>query len=98
MRLCPARRRTVAGTDRGTPVDAQMNAYGLIWRESGNVLSSGGTYYNPLLLKDAWALAWNEQPHMLDVQTDGLADVFICYAEYAVCEWFDSSGVSLNVT
>ena len=57
-----------------------------------------GTVLNPLLLKDAWALAWNEKPHLLDVQTDGLTEVFIAYAEYGVCEWFDSSGVSLNIS
>ena len=82
----------------GSAVNAQMNAYGLVWRESGNVVNSGGTYYNPLLLKDAWALAWNEKPHLLDVQLDGLTENFIAVTEFGVCEWFDSSGVSLNIT
>jgi hypothetical protein len=82
----------------GAAVNAQMNAYGLIWRESGKVALSGATRYNPLILKDAWALAWNDKPHLLDVQTDGLTEVFIAYAEFGVCEWFDSSGVSLNIT
>jgi hypothetical protein len=82
----------------GAAINAQMNAYGLVWRESGNVYSNGTVRFNPLLLKDAWALAWNEKPHLLDVQTDGLTEVFIAYAEYGVCEWFDSSGVSLNIS
>jgi len=77
----------------GSEVNAQMNAYGLIWRESGLITPNLGSYYNPLLLKDAWALAWNEKPHILDVQMDGIVENWICYTEYGVCEWFDSSGV-----
>jgi len=53
---------------------------------------------NPLLLKDAWAIAWNEKPHLLDVQVDGLVDFYIGYAEVGFCEWFDSSGVALITT
>lgn len=82
----------------GAAVNAQMNAYGLVWRESGSVYSSGGSYYNPLLLKDAWALCWNEKPHILDVQQDGLTENFIAYTEFGVTEWFDSSGVALITT
>lgn len=77
----------------GAAVNAKLNAYGLIWRESGLITPNLGSYYNPLLLKDAWALAWNEKPHILDVQMDGIVENWICYAEYAVAEWFDSSGV-----
>lgn len=82
----------------GAAVNAKLNAYGLVWRESGNVLSSLGSYYNPLLLKDAWALAWNEKPHILDVQYDGLSENYIAVTEFGVCEWFDSSGVALVTT
>jgi hypothetical protein len=82
----------------GSAVNLQMNAYGLVWRESGNVLNSGGSYYNPLLLKDAWALAWNEKPHILDEQIDGLGVALVSYAEFGVAEWFDSSGVALVIT
>ena len=82
----------------GAAVNLQMNAYGLVWRESGNVLNSGGSYYNPLLLKDAWALGWNEKPHILDEQVDGLGFALISYAEFGVCEYFDSSGVALITT
>jgi hypothetical protein len=81
----------------GSAVTGRMNAYGVIWRESGNVKDSAGTIYNPLLLKDAWALAWNEKPHILDTQFDGLSENFIVVTEYGVCEWFDSSIVSLNI-
>lgn len=82
----------------GSAVNLQMNAYSTMWRESGNVLFSAGTYYNPLLLKDGWALAFNEKPHVLDVQFDGITENYIALAEFGVCEWFDSSVVSLNVT
>lgn len=82
----------------GAAVNAKLNAYGLVWRESGNVLFSAGSYYNPLLLKDAWALAYNEKPHLLDVQFDGLSENFIAVTEFGVCEWFDTSGVALITT
>ena len=82
----------------GAAVNAKMNAYGLEWRESGKVLNSLGSKYNPLLLKEAWALAWNEKPHILDVQIDGLTENFIGYAEYGVAEWFDAFGVALITT
>lgn len=82
----------------GAAVNAEMNAYGLVWRESGLVLSNLGSYYNPLLLKDAWALCWNEKPHILDVQIDGLTENFIGYAEFGAAEWFDASGVALVTT
>ena len=82
----------------GAAVNAKLNAYGLVWRESGNVLNNLGTKYNPLLLKDAWALAWNEKPHIMDVQYDGVTENFIAVTEFGVAEWFDSSGVSLNIT
>jgi hypothetical protein len=82
----------------GAAVNAKMNAYGLIWRESGNVALNAASYYNPLLLKDAWALAWNEKPHILDVQYDGITENYIAVTEYGVCEWFDSSGVCLVTT
>ena len=82
----------------GAAVNAEMNAYGLIWRESGKIVANAGSYYNPLLLKDAWALAWNEKPHILDVQMDGIVENYIAYAEYGVAEWFDSSGHALITT
>ena len=82
----------------GAAVNAQMNAYNTIWRESGSVSTNLGNYYNPLLLKDAWALAWNEKPHILDVQVGGLVDNYIAYTEFGWAEWFDSSGQVLITT
>jgi hypothetical protein len=82
----------------GAAVNAKLNAYGLVWRESASVLSSAGSYYNPLLLKDGWALAWNEKPHILDEQPDGLVINLIGYAECGWAEWFDTSGVALVTT
>jgi len=82
----------------GSAVDLKMNAYGLVWRESGNVLFNAGSYYNPLLLKDAWVIGWNEKPHFLDVQWDGLSENYIAYEEFGVAEYFDTSGVALVTT
>jgi hypothetical protein len=52
----------------------------------------------PLILKDAWFLAYNETPHPLADQVDGLTDTFIVVAEYATFEEFDSSGVVFALT
>lgn len=82
----------------GAAVNMKLNAYNLIWRESGSVLNSAGSYYHPLLLKDAWAMAWNEKPHVLDTQFDGLSESYIGYCEVGFAEWFDSSGVALITT
>lgn len=70
------------------------STYGIQLRESGLVQTSGGTTaYCPLILPDAFALAFNEQPHILDVQRDGLLDRYVVYTEYGASEWFDTSGV-----
>ena len=82
----------------GAAVTGTLNAYGVMWRESGLVFVSAGTAYMPLILKDAFALAFNEKPNIMDVQFDGLTENFIAVTGYGTCEWFDSSGVSLNVT
>ena len=82
----------------GAAVNAKLNAYGLVWRESGLVYDNAGVTYNPLLLKDGWALAFNEEPHILDVQFDGITENFIAVEEHGVCEWFDSSVVSMNIS
>ena len=82
----------------GSAVNLKMNAYGLVWRESGNVFTNGASFFNPLLLKDAWVLGWNEKPHFLDVQWDGLSENYIAYEEFGVAEYFDSSGVALVTT
>jgi len=82
----------------GAAVNAKLNAYGLVWRESGSVYNNGTNYFNPLLLKDGWALAWNEKPHLLEVQPDGLVDFYIGYAEVGWAEWFDSSVVACLTT
>jgi hypothetical protein len=82
----------------GSAVNLKMNAYGLVWRESGNVFTNGASFFNPLLLKDAWVIGWNEKPHFLDVQWDGLTENYIAYEEFGVAEYFDSSGVALVTT
>jgi hypothetical protein len=76
-----------------------VDAYGIKWDVSGLVYTVGGvTAYCPLILKDAWFLAYNETPHPLADQVDGLTDAFIVVAEYATFEEFDSSGVVFALT
>lgn len=79
----------------GSPV----NAYGIKWDVSGLVSTvAGTTAYCPLIIKDAWFIAFNETPHPLADQVDGLTDSFIIVAEYATNELFDSSGVVFALT
>jgi hypothetical protein len=76
-----------------------VDAYGIKWDVSGLVYTVGGvTAYCPLILKDAFFLAYNETPHPLADQVDGLTDSFIVVAEYATFEEFDSSGVVFALT
>jgi len=83
---------------QGSAVSGQLvSAYGANLEESGLVYNTGagGTATQPLFIKDAWALGYNEKPHLLDPQTDGLVSRFLGYLEAGVSEWFDSSGVGL---
>lgn len=89
----------IRGTE-GSAVSGKLAGFGIRFRRSGLVYLSGGvTYCNPLILEDAFALAWNIKPRMKDAQMqDGILERFIAQTEYAALEWFDSSGVSLNIT
>jgi len=83
----------------GSATSGQLvTTYGANIEESGLVKSSGGVKYNPLFIQDAWALGWNQKPKMLESQMDGLVMRFICYTEFGVAEWFDSSIVSVNIS
>lgn len=85
----------VGAAATGKPV----NAYGISWDVSGLVSTvAGTTAYCPLIIKDAWFIAFNETPHPLTDQVDGLTDSFIIVGEYATNEQFDSSGVVYALT
>lgn len=74
------------------------NAYGVQVKESGLVYNPAGTAYQPLLEKMAWVLAWNQKPTVLSVQEYLLETRLVAWCEYAVGEFFDQYGVSLNTT
>ena len=83
----------------GSATSGQLvTTYGANIEESGLVKNSGGVKYNPLFIKDAWCLGWNQKPKMLESQMDGLVMRFLCYTEFGVAEWFDSSIVSVNIS
>lgn len=75
-----------------------VDAFGVEWRESGLVYVNAGTAYNPLLDKNAWVLAWNEKPHILEAQPYQLNVRLIAYSEYAVKEMWTQYLVSINTT
>lgn len=88
----------IRGSAGSAPSGQMVNAYGISFAESGNVLSSAGSYYNALILPDAWAIGYNIKPSAMPEQVDGIVTRMIFRAEYGVCEWFDSSGVKLVTT
>lgn len=98
MAIAAAKEYQIRGS-AGSAVSGQLvTTYGITIEESGNVYSSAGSAYNPLLLKDAWAIGYNRTPSALPEQQDGIITRLIFRAEYGVCEWFDSSGVTLITT
>lgn len=83
----------------GTAVSGQLaTSFGIKIEESGSVYQNAGHTYCPLILKDAWAIGYNIMPSDLPDQQDGLHTRFIHRAEYACGEWFDSSGVVLDIS
>lgn len=83
----------------GTAVSGQLaTSFGIKIEESGSVYQSAGHTYCPLILQDAFAIGYNIMPSDLPEQQDGLHTRFIHRAEYACGEWFDSSGVVLDIS
>lgn len=88
----------IRGSAGSAPSGQMVNAYGISFAESGLVDATGGSYSNALILPDAWAIVYNIKPSPLPEQDDGIVTRIIFRAEYAVAEWFDSSGVKLVTT
>lgn len=88
----------IRGTAGSATSGSLVTTYGANIEESGLVKNSGGVKYNPLFIQDAWCLGWNQKPKMLESQMDGLVMRFLCYTEFGVAEWFDSSIVSVNIS
>lgn len=93
-----AKEYQIRGSAGTAPSGQLVTTYGIKVAESGNVYSAAGTAYNPLILKDAFALGYNIKPSAMQDQQDGIVTRIIFRAEYGYCLWFDSSGVSLNTT
>ena len=83
----------IRGSAGSAPSGQMVNAYGISFAETGNI--TGPSYNNALILPDALAIGYNIKPAFLPEQPDGIVTRFLCRAEYAVVEWFDSSGVKL---
>lgn len=88
----------IRGTAGSATSGSLVTTYGANIEESGLVKNTAGVKYNPLFIQDAWALGWNQKPKMLEPQMDGLVMRFLCYTEFGVAEWFDSSIVSVNIS
>ena len=59
---------------------------------------NGANKFNVLCTKDAFGIGYNITPSALPEQQDGLHTRMIYRAEYACGEWFDSSGVVLDIS
>lgn len=88
----------IRGSAGSAPSGQMVNAYGISFAETGNIVSDSGTYNNALILPDAFAIGYNIKPSALSDQQDGFVTRFLFRTEYAVVEWFDSSGVKLPTT
>ena len=88
----------IRGNAGAAATGSPVNTYGIKWDATGLVYQTGGAAYCPLMLKDALYIAYNETPHPLADQVDGLTDVFIVVGEYATGKEFDSSGVAFVLT
>ena len=93
-----AREYRIRGSVGSAVSGGLVTTYGLQVRESGNVLSSAGTYYNALITKDAWGIGYNIKPSPLPEQQDGIVTRIIFRAEYGVLEQFTECGVGLLTT
>ena len=82
---------------QGAAVSGELvTTYGIKTVDSSLVYNTGGTAYQPLMLPDAWALAYNRKPSFEEPQKDGFDWFLMAAMEYAVAELFDSSIVTAN--
>ena len=95
LRIPGVREYQIRGSQGSAATGEAALAYNIKCRESGLVYQSGGVAYQPLLLKDAWAIGYNIEPSTMDPELDGMALTVIGRMEYGVAEWFDSSVVVL---
>lgn len=98
LQISALREYQIRGNQGAAVGGSLVTTYGANIEETGKVSVSAGTYYMPLMLKDAWAIGWNQKPKMLSVQEDGLVVRYTAYTSFGVAEWFDSSIVSCNIT
>lgn len=106
FRLHPKQQRYLYGIDAitaanvrgsGTPnvTGILVEAWGINLGITGNIVSSGGTFHNPLFLKGAFARAYNAEPQIIKEQWNGLAMLIIGFCEYGMVEIYDNFATDL---
>lgn len=98
LKIASVREYQIRGNEGSAASGRAVNTYNIRMRESGLVYNPAGTAYQPLLLKDAWAIAHNIPAEMLEPERDGLALTVLIQTEYGYAEWFDSSIICLSNT
>lgn len=73
-----------------------FKALGLEYIVSGNLATSAGAICNPMFVKSAFAISWNERPTVMEQEFE-LQNRIIAYANYGVAtKWEDRAGVLLT--
>lgn len=75
-----------------------VEAWGIDLGISGNIVSSGSAFHNPLHVRQAFALGYNAKPQMAPPQNNGLAALLMGFAEWGVVEVYDSFAVDLQTS
>jgi hypothetical protein len=89
----------IRGGENMAATGKPVNTYGIKWDANAQVYNPSGTLaYCPLILEDAWFIAFNQTAAAIADQTDGFTDWFLFRADYATTELFDSSGVVFALT
>lgn len=72
-----------------------VEAWGCDVDVTGNITSSGGSRHNMLFVKQAFALAYNQEPTLAPPQDNGLAALIMAFADAGAAELYDAYAVDI---
>lgn len=73
-----------------------VKAWGCDVDITGNIVSSGGNRHNMLFVKEAFVLAYNEEPQLAKPQDNGLATLIMAFTDFAAGELYDNYAVDIQ--
>lgn len=98
LKIGSVREYQIRGSEGSAATGRAVNTYNITCRESGLVYVAGGVAFQPMLLKDAWAIGHNQPAMIMAPEVDGVSTTVVAVEEYGVAEWFDSSVIVLSNT